>query len=52
MKQVDIDIAKKSLNKILDGEHHYFYLLEDFINQVEKQVKAEESKIPALLREH
>jgi hypothetical protein len=36
----------------MDGDHHYYYLVEDFINQVSKEIKAEEAKVPALLREH
>lgn len=50
MTQTDIDIAKKALNKIMDGDHHYFYLLDEFIRTVEKGMKEENGKVPALLR--
>lgn len=49
MNQTDIDIAKKALNKIMDGDHHYFYLLDEFIRTVEKGMREENAKVPALL---
>jgi len=44
----DIDVARKAINHLYEGEHHYIYLLDHFIDKVEKTVIS--VQIPALLR--
>ena len=44
----DIDVARKAINHLYEGEHHYVYLLDHFIDKVEKSIRNEQ--VPALLR--
>jgi ribosomal 50S subunit-associated protein YjgA (DUF615 family) len=50
LTQTDIDVARKALNKVKDGDNHYYYLLDRFIDTVEKGIKEGDGQIPYLLR--
>lgn len=45
----DIRVARKALDKVVDGEEYYSYLLEEFISKVERELNPD-LKVPALLR--
>lgn len=46
----DIKAARKAIIKICEGETHYSFVLDEFIDKVETDVKAQAQHIPALLR--
>lgn len=44
----EIYAARKAASRVYEGDKHYVYLLEDFIDRVEKELVND--KVPALLR--
>lgn len=46
----DVAAARKAILRVCEGDIHYSFILDQFVDNVEKEINRREAHVPALLR--